>query len=595
MKDLIQFINQALGIKSERIKVKCHPTGNGFEIPFKNGTVDVPDQPDGYVIVSGCGSGKTESIKSLIRQKWDKGILYCVDTIAECKKMYAWLKDNLVGKTLNGQRLTLEDILMIHSESDFSDMEKYKNHPELVINTRILIITHVRFLTGLINLFVTYEPDNLNPSISHFDGDFTKLMTQKNLRTYLLFDETPLFLQPFTSIPIEVLGVFSNGNNGKFQCKSMPDMKEYYRKFIEGGDWDFCKGDTKVDKLKRETIITLISRYYSQWITGKEKKFDIHFYPADLIVPKMIPHVLIYEGVGDALFKNTNSFSLLDIPQKYNSTVSFQEFDFKFTRTNKPSDTDYNYFVFKIYSMFSSISGKTLIVIWKDFSNDDLKSTTNESEWVNRLKDELIEMGLNQNLFSVTYYGASNTKSTNEFRDYENIILCGNWDLPQATSAKFRKAYKSQTTQDEYKFWYYVQLITRIGIRNHNGGLYTVYHSSDLHSDFITALREYLNLNKLNILPRKTPIPLWQIEVKSKKYRADIGKIIVHYPDLENAIISHDSNFSLDITLDKISSVLGKTNRKQEMKTFKPLIRFLKNNFGITLNIQTKRRGKKKP
>ena len=43
-------------------------TGNGFRMQLSTGVIDVPDDNGGYIISSGCGSGKTESIKSLIRQ-----------------------------------------------------------------------------------------------------------------------------------------------------------------------------------------------------------------------------------------------------------------------------------------------------------------------------------------------------------------------------------------------------------------------------------------------------------------------------------------------------------------------------------------------
>lgn len=46
---------------------------------LKTREIDVPDERGGYIISSGCGSGKTESIKSLIRNKYNDGILYCVD------------------------------------------------------------------------------------------------------------------------------------------------------------------------------------------------------------------------------------------------------------------------------------------------------------------------------------------------------------------------------------------------------------------------------------------------------------------------------------------------------------------------------------
>ena len=45
---------------------------SGFTIHLANGEIKVPDEGGCYVVSTGCGSGKTESIKSLIRQKADK-------------------------------------------------------------------------------------------------------------------------------------------------------------------------------------------------------------------------------------------------------------------------------------------------------------------------------------------------------------------------------------------------------------------------------------------------------------------------------------------------------------------------------------------
>ena len=72
----------------ELFNITTHITGDGFRMQLSTGVIDVPDDNGGYIISSGCGSGKTESIKSLIRQKYNSGILYCVDTRDELGKMY---------------------------------------------------------------------------------------------------------------------------------------------------------------------------------------------------------------------------------------------------------------------------------------------------------------------------------------------------------------------------------------------------------------------------------------------------------------------------------------------------------------------------
>lgn len=69
-----------------------HTTGPGFEIQFKNGCLDIPDRQGAYLLSTGCGAGKTQSIRELIQYKQDEGVLYCVDTKAEVDKMYNYLK-----------------------------------------------------------------------------------------------------------------------------------------------------------------------------------------------------------------------------------------------------------------------------------------------------------------------------------------------------------------------------------------------------------------------------------------------------------------------------------------------------------------------
>ena len=57
-------------------KIKPHSTGPGLEATFKNSVLDIPDQQEAYLISTGCGAGKTESIKELIALKKDEGVIY---------------------------------------------------------------------------------------------------------------------------------------------------------------------------------------------------------------------------------------------------------------------------------------------------------------------------------------------------------------------------------------------------------------------------------------------------------------------------------------------------------------------------------------
>ena len=176
----------------ELFNIEPHQTGPGFMMRLKTGEIDIPDEKGGYIISSGCGSGKTESIKSLIRNKYNEGVLYCVDTLEELDKMYKWIIENLVNIM---PELKREDVMIISSNEEFYySLSEYKDNPEIIMQKKILLITHVRFWTDLINYFLIYKPDS---SVSFFNGDFKKLMTRNDLRKYIIFDETPTFIKPF--------------------------------------------------------------------------------------------------------------------------------------------------------------------------------------------------------------------------------------------------------------------------------------------------------------------------------------------------------------------------------------------------------------
>ena len=76
----------------------------------------------------------------------------------------------------------------------YISLSEYKDNPEIIMQKKILLITHVRFWTDLINFFLIYKPTS---EVDVFDGDFRKFMTRKDLRGYIVFDETPTFIKPF--------------------------------------------------------------------------------------------------------------------------------------------------------------------------------------------------------------------------------------------------------------------------------------------------------------------------------------------------------------------------------------------------------------
>ena len=556
----------------ERITITPSTTGNGFDIPFPNGTVTIPDTPGGYCISSGCGSGKTESIKSLIRQKFDKGILYCVDTVAECQRMRQWVIDELVIPGV----IPDTDVMMINSKSDLESMKTYQDHPERVCEVPILIVVQVRFFVELINYFLLYKP---RTKPQPFDGDFRSLMASHDLRTYIVFDKTPLFLKPFATLTKGELSPFAAiDHNGKWVCKSPHEIWRIYDSFIKGDPkMDYNRKDNVLAKTMNSVVLFMIPRLFTSWMAQKGKEYHIQYWPSDLVQPGMTSHVLVYEGAGDVLLGNSNKFKLLDVPIKYNSTVDFHYFGFCLSRKAIPTDQEYSSFVVSVHNILYTCQGKTLIIIWKDFKGG-LLSEKSDNTYVIKLQDALITDGVPVGSFAITYYGAADTKSTNFYRDCRNIILCGRWGLGENVIHRLKRGFDCQNAcMENYMMWYYVQLVLRIGIRNNNSGKYHIYYSSDHEDTFIFRLSAYLNQNILIPQKVKAGTPLWEAFIQNykmgKKYLPDLRKLVGHDSGLKTAIEAGQS-YVYTVSLKDIAQLIPK-KKKLQKDNYKGLIGFL--------------------
>lgn len=123
----------------ELFNVRFHSHGDGFEMDMVNGTLDVPDKKGCYVLSTGCGSGKTECCKSIIRQRANDGILYCVDTIAELDKMYQWISSH--GMEFG---VRPDDVIIISSDERHKQyLQQYQNCPEILMTKKVVLITRV--------------------------------------------------------------------------------------------------------------------------------------------------------------------------------------------------------------------------------------------------------------------------------------------------------------------------------------------------------------------------------------------------------------------------------------------------------------------
>ena len=555
-----------------------HSTGPGFRMGLKTGEIDVPDQSGGYIVSSGMGSGKTESIKSLIRQKYDEGILYCVDTRDELKKMYRWILEELVPVT--GLKST--DVMMVSSDPEFSHfLDLYKDNPEILMEKKVILITHVRFFTDLINYFLIYRPQG---KVDIFDGDFRTLMTRDDLRRYVIFDETPVQINPFVKFDSSMLGLFTTEDDkGDMVCRSPESIQRFYNKFLRGSRNDlFPNQSFRINRIKRDVVLGLVPQYYDSWMISDTDSKEIMFYPVDLC-PEGVAistHVLVFEGAGNILFRGSTRFTLLDTENKYNAITEFRRMDFGLRRKSL-DEVRFGEFVKRIAKL---IDKPSLVVCWKDVNDDD--EGPGKSGYAERFRRLLVAEGVDPRLFTITYYGATDNKSTNSYRDARQIFLCGDWNLPNTESARIRKAYGTSTDSQDQKDWYFSQLIARIGIRKHiEGERYTVYYTDDFDARFIDRMDSYFNENRIT---GKASVSHndWEKELDKMNIRKNLKKeirLLARYDKDMQKAITMDSEYTKEVTFAYLE-MIGIKRGKRERGRYKALIDVLKT-MGINLVI----------
>lgn len=562
----------------ELFDITPHSTGPGFRMRLKTGEIDVPDGRGGYIVSSGMGSGKTESIKSLIRHKHDEGILYCVDTRDELEKMFGWIVENLVVEGV----LRMEDVMIISSDPGRADfLGQYRDNPEVLMEKKVILITHVRFWTDLINHFLIYKPQK---EVAPFDGDFRTSMGRDDLRGYVIFDETPTFINPFVEFDRSMLGIFGKTDeNGNIVCKPPEELGRYYDLFIRGGRNDLFNQAYRINRMKRDVVLRLIPKYYGSWVMSDTDKVGITFYPVDLCPGGMTisTHILIFEGAGNILFRGSTRFTLLDTESKYNTVTDFKRMDFGLSRKCF-DEAGFGTFVKRIGRL---IDKPSLIVCWKDINGDD--DGPGKSGYAERFKRLLVAEGVDPGLFTVTYYGATDNKSTNSYRDVEQILLCGDWNLPNTESAKIRRAYGTSTDPHSQKDWYFSQLITRIGIRKHiEGEVYTVWYTDDFDERFIERMDAYFNENRV-IGKASVSHNDWEKRLEGMKIRSNIKeeiRLMARYDKDMQRAITMDSEYTKEVTFAYLE-MIGIKRYVRERRKYDRLLETL-NKLKITLVIK---------
>ena len=554
------------------ISVIKHGAGQGMDITFLNGKVSIPDEYGGYTVSCGCGGGKTTAITQIIWQNSDQGVVYLVDTVAELEKMYNSLLKLIAKYPMAG--LTKDDIFCIRAnrnEKDGDDdtynkqLKAFKNDVSIIHRKKILLLTHVRFFSTLTPDFLMYSDD---PDAKfEFDGDFGNLMKSDNIRKYILIDETPnqwlsvarisrLMLRAITDDPLKL------GDKRPFKANYI----DVYEECCEGGEYDILKGSSQFKKQRKDTILKAIPYELVNWEDTRDQFFQMYFLPSHLIQVGMKCHVLLFEGVGDVLLKDSRKFKLIETPgQKYNATVKCDSIRLSRERKEKFTDDAVDKYVSDLSVALDKYDkkDKTLVVCWKDIRGleDDRRG---ESKFASTLQTEIDKKYKG---VKVIYHGSTDTKSTNEFKDYKNIVFLGEWSVGNNDITQTRQAYGIDLANDRWQFYYYIQAICRIGIRKHKGGKFNVCFSDDHNPAFIDMIRRYFNDNDPYVKPKKKEVnPLIAIaESLDDRYKKSFWNLTKYSKDIEATLIDGKS-IKLTIPIDD----LAKIQEERKEKNAKP-------------------------
>lgn len=520
----------------------------------------INDMKEGtFIIDRACGRGKTTDIFNFICQHYNEGILYCVDSLSELNKMKMQLEIALVQTG----KISDKDIMTITSEPN-SDargvLYDYHTHPENLFTKKILLITHVRFFTSMLNYFMIYHPHAPAP-VHIFNGDMQALLTRDDLRQWIFFDETPMWIHPFCTIPRSLLGAFSEKQNGVWRCKSVGDIQETYKKFIKGTREDPFRHDTCLDDLKKQCVLSMLPIRYEAWMSqSKSADISIYFRPRDLAIDGIKTHILFYEGAADLLLSGSPFIPVPTKGKKYNALINFQQIPFLTTRGQGFDGGKYSASLEHVIGIIIEnlkVGKKTLVCVWKtkDSSKDDIDGA-NVSLFRNYVIAHLIARGAYfgyniEGYFDVIYYGENKCKSCNDYCDYSAIILFGKWFMPDSKCSEHNLNWGTNITPRRLHLWFYVQLISRIGLRRHDGRTYDVYMTDDFSDDFIRQLKDYFNKDRLPEDRKKSIKEDLDDRLQGvhlyKMMKDRIKILCATHPELRNHVLDPDKDTTLEL------------------------------------------------
>lgn len=618
-------LNRIPGLSLPRLRMKFLNSNDDSDV------IEVPNKFGGYVIASGCGSGKTTIIKQLIRDLNTEGILYSAFTIEECNDMFNYVVSLIESGASN---LTMNDIMLIHSgecpDYRFIDLfnewrNKFNNDISYTNSKKVLICTHHKLFNTEPSIFLKYTGNPISLDMNDLDSPIGTAVssTFQGIRYYprqlILIDELPT-CSPF-KVKVNPLVIKSLGDQDKevyydpnesdpekryktrpiiprsfSRPNSFRDLLYNYDTEINGSGLDIINSNTEKDKKFLRYINGLIWDNYDTF--SKEKSdISISYTISDFIIEnKTETRILLFEGTGDLSFYNSKRFEVLTLKgKKYSSDIHIEKFHQNLNRKiSKEADENevFDDILLNVNELENIIRSneRTLVVTWKNFKEDsgikiadkfNIKRSVINSD-INLpeiYKCKLRERGL-INGYEIIHYMGGLDKATNLFREFDSIVFLGNFRVPNYVVSDFNNDYKVETDIEKYTLYQLVQAVCRTRIRNHKGESINMYFSDDWDDEIINKLSDYINSDKISESRIKQVYDSSLLKFRPK-WRDAIRKLGEIDEKLKDAI-SYGDSYYMSISLNDICNLIPLHERK--VRVYYPLINYLRK-YNIELNI----------
>lgn len=440
----------------------------------------------------------------------------------------------------------------------------WRNRPEEIASKKIVLCTHAKLLNEPVELLIStnfnthlaaYKYSPRYRAINGLGGSLPRQlvlideMTESKLSIGVLDN---LLMSVISDLDhLRVLNPYDAPSryiwnqlpdDAPFRRKREADDYMMFRKIVisvagamkEIADkYPYLRRTDRLSQIKTDRLVGMLfdnfyPYEYEFTVNHKIPKLTSSF--TDLVNPdgSCAFNLLLFDGTGDITLKNSTKFRLLTFDNKYSSPVRMFRFPFRLKRNvglvgNSIEETDQ-----KIREDLDSIiSGlvniikmnkKTLIFTWKnlktesDYEGDDvdfdgkiINATTVDINpkfsMPSYISSSLRSTGLMEDIdFSIEYYGSGRDKATNDYRDYDAVVLLGRYLVPNSVIDDFNTMYYTKITTTEYYTNRVVQAICRTRIRNHKGEPINVFFSSDWSNDVVESTMKYLKVSDIRIV-----------------------------------------------------------------------------------------------